>query len=857
METLSSENDLVYKIEDNEIFNSKLFEHGVYNSGTLSIYPGLTQEEDNFQDGLIKLKYKNINFSIFPSQINMNFSDKNIKVKVGSFTHLKLLKEKFNYKNPVFRKISNKEFSPLVNPEKIKDFQFIDEEIIIMENTEENNYYDSYKEFTTIIEKIDIYNRTIKIKNLSLNFKKYFFNYDFIIDTEKEIPIFHSSLRYKIHSDIIAHLKRKEKIYAICGAFGIGKSFTSLIIQRKIYKIYKTLYINLANNEEINQLKDTIIKEIFFLKLDEKDFNSLINKILSSNYNDIWEIIIDIDNYCSDKKVKYLLILDQYQKETDKNENLFNLKVEKIFLLSSINDEDVKDNLVSQIKKKVNSRLNYKYYINLGIQNSYFDYYSKNENNNVIDCAKRFNYLPISFFLLETLFQWKILDFLNFQYDSILKSLTKFYNNVDINHIKALHINNKINNQFDIEVKKVSINLNDFLNKIKYIPLKFISYIIINNLSLELYYAFEYIKKPLDCIIKYKDGLNALLEKNEEGMIKGRKFENVIFYKFILNKSLFDIDGFINVDKIVNMILVDEYKNIDINDLKNKNCVLISQNNFYGEDYDFAVLYPKKGEIILIQAKYKLDNNNVNDKNYYTDGVKISIILNAVLNNLNINLNKIYLLYLSTCEYNNKSSFDILSNKNINCIFYNVTKDYFTMNFKEYIYTYEPSESSEIYPNSKNFTPQIYCIRNKVEELILKMAEISHKDKKNDIINYPNLDKYNDFINYLKANKIENEFIKHLGEFCTNILKEYSIAQLVLDKQYILFFKETEENEINFNDKMFIVYEKSQKLKYYDIYNKKKIKGYSILKNNDFKNFCYIIGRWIDDNIINLDEKNE
>ena len=152
METLSSENDLVYRIEDNEIFNSKLFEHGVYNSGTLSIYPGLTQEEDNLQDGLIKLKYKNINFSIFPSQINMNFSDKNIKVKVGSFTHLKLLKEKFNYKNPVFRKISNKEFSPLVNPEKIKDFQFIDEEIIIMENTDENNYYDSYKEFTTIIE---------------------------------------------------------------------------------------------------------------------------------------------------------------------------------------------------------------------------------------------------------------------------------------------------------------------------------------------------------------------------------------------------------------------------------------------------------------------------------------------------------------------------------------------------------------------------------------------------------------------------------------------------------------------------------------------------------------------------------
>ena len=54
------------------------------------------------------------------------------------------------------------------------------------------------------------------------------------------------------------------------------------------------------------------------------------------------------------------------------------------------------------------------------------------------------------------------------------------------------------------------------------------------------------------------------------------------------------------------MELDKNYKNINIEDIKQKECVFIIQSIFNDKDYDFAILYPKKGEIILIQAKYKI-----------------------------------------------------------------------------------------------------------------------------------------------------------------------------------------------------------------------------------------------------------
>ena len=78
------------------------------------------------------------------------------------------------------------------------------------------------------------------------------------------------------------------------------------------------------------------------------------------------------------KKIKFLLILDQYKSKRDPNKNLLKLKVDKIFLLSSMNDKDIKRNLVSQIKWDKKLDFKYAYYITFGIKNYI-------ENNNLLD----------------------------------------------------------------------------------------------------------------------------------------------------------------------------------------------------------------------------------------------------------------------------------------------------------------------------------------------------------------------------------------------------------------------------------------------------------------------------------------
>ena len=316
---------------------------------------------------------------------------------------------------------------------------------------------------------IDIYSPYAKIKFLNLNFQKYFAKHISNIDEEKEISIFRSMTRFDLYKEISNFIiKGKEKIYAVCGPFGIGKSFTSLILQKHLFTDYKSLYINLSNNEEINQLKETIIKEIYFLKLNEIEFNSLIQKILTSNYNEIWEIIKEIDDFCSNNELDFLLILDQYQKANDKNGNVFNLKVKRIFLLNSINDEEFKDALVSQIQKKDEAKIKYKYILNLDFEVSYFEKYTKKMDIKIKECLKIFDFLPIYFFLLENSFKWDVLNFLNFQFLSILKNLKKFFDKFNIGYIEKLHNENKINEQSNLSVTFNNIKIEEFLkNSIK------------------------------------------------------------------------------------------------------------------------------------------------------------------------------------------------------------------------------------------------------------------------------------------------------------------------------------------------------------------------------------------------------
>ena len=107
---------------------------------------------------------------------------------------------------------------------------------------------------------------------------------------------------------------------------------------------------------------------------------------------------------------------------------------------------------------------------------------------------KIFDFLPIYFFLLENSFKWDVLNFLNFQFLSILKNLKKFFDKFNIGYIEKLHNENKINEQSNLSDTFNNIKIEEFLKNIKYIPLKYISFKIIDDSLVELYYAFKYVK---------------------------------------------------------------------------------------------------------------------------------------------------------------------------------------------------------------------------------------------------------------------------------------------------------------------------------------------------------------------------
>ena len=334
METITNDDNLQYQLNSKLINIKDLFKFNNFNKSKALDIVGNNFSIDR-KKGLVKFKLKDIEFDTFLSGINYKLMDKNKTGKFYSYKHLEKLLTKYEYKNPVYFRKDSKNINPLINIRDIKDFQFL-LEISIHESTD---CIDSIKK--TYIELKSIYNKEISeeekiyINELSPNFKKYFIktNIDF---GNKQIPIFFSPKRNNIISEILNFIDKnnKQKIYALCGPFGIGKSFTSLLIQKILfYENYPTLYINLSSNGNINDLKNMIIKELFFLIFDKEKYINESKEIFNKIVYNIWEIIILIDEFCDQNKIEYLLILDQYQQLMDEKKQINSLKVKKIFLL--------------------------------------------------------------------------------------------------------------------------------------------------------------------------------------------------------------------------------------------------------------------------------------------------------------------------------------------------------------------------------------------------------------------------------------------------------------------------------------------------------------------------------------------
>ena len=446
-----------------------------------------------------------------------------------------------------------------------------------------------------------------------------------------------------------------------------------------------------------------------------------------------------------EKYNKIYIILDQYQKKYNEN-NLFDIFVDiKILLLSSINDFDVKENLIMKYENDVIEELKIKnqenkleekaekkiikyHYIDDLINENYYDddgfkelikdkIKKKNEDKdkvkNEIDkefesvykIMKYFDFIPKYFF--EYLYYYdSIYDILFYEYSNIMKKLDYFlhYKNIDIKIIENLITKKYLVQKNDPNVK--TLNKKDFINNIKFIPLKYINYKECNNNEFYFYYSFtgfaEMIREFID-VQKNKD----LFFSSQCGSDRGIKFESLVEYKIRVYKK-FNIDGFFQVNTLINMDPTTNYINCNKEYITSKNRIFIDQKNKLGEDYDFAIYLPKSSQLLLFQAKYLINFPNVKySKSSHENSAKILLQKFNLL--MNSQVSEVFLLYISSIFYNydnRKDAINVLTKKRINCIFYSYITDSFYFNFRDKVTDFNLTNSLLLIPDSGYYVEQ-------------------------------------------------------------------------------------------------------------------------------------------------------
>jgi len=828
-------------------------------------------------------------------------------IKIYSYEHLKLILKKLEYKRPIyFSKFYNK--SVFIDADKIQETKF-DKDRNIEIREKEDDYeiikkiYDNLKS-TYIESKINftydflnpnyndyyslsnmkLINLTKKFKYIRTNTRDYILNkiQDFIMssDSQNEITM------QENNNELI--LKENDPyLLPVCGPHGTGKTITSLFIHKYLFSIgIKGIYLNLKyySNDNI-KLKDKIkvlIKECFFIVENENELYKLYNQFIK--LNDIYDIIPIIKNFIENKKDKnkFYIIMDQYQHKYNFKEILRLITNIKIFLLSSINDKDVKLNLVQKYKEEFGFKLEkivqdniknprdiirYNYIENL-IDSSYFkddifrnifidkisQYEKEEEKKNdeikrVYYILEKFNFIPKYVFEYINYYDYQILDLLFNEYSNIIQKLNLFTDlgTINVNELSKLFEHDPLNKKVYFSNNK-TFTKKTFVEFLDYIPLKYISYN--KNKNGEYYFKciFPLFKTILKKFIDYKRAKNIVL-LSKDGQLKGINFEYLLKIKLGCFKRL-KIDGYLKVNRLIHMDLTKKYKNINQQYFKLKNNILIDQKINEGKDYDFGIYQPKKYSLILIQSKYIINNNTLkHDRTYYKNTAKKA--LKAFNNNTKEDAKKVYILFMSSVEFNYKNRDNVinkLENYKINCIFYSIIYDIFTLDFYNYIDEIQCNDSFMIIPNIKSYEPQ-KALDNQNFEIKTKLEEEKcNKDiillKKRNMKSFSLKEMRNQIIQYIKKSKLINEdIIKHLGSF-KEMNRYLEIEEFEIDKitEYVLIFYLDDSGKFNNEKNLGLIYY-DDKYKYcLDFKEKQNYEDYNLLIDNFAENFYYAIG---------------
>ena len=491
-------------------------------------------------------------------------------------------------------------------------------------------------------ENLIIYNNTISYAKYSYdgnildadtfkpeNLSKYF--YDYILYTSKNdtFEYDYTENRKKLYSFLEKLLCSNElNFFKFCGPTSTGKSTTLLKFSRKynniIYLNLKVIY-HLELDNKTFDCYNLIIYEFGRLEFEDDNekekFQDFLNKNCKSKPSMF--IINEILNYIKDQDC--IIIFDQFKIKYisktyfNKIEELIKISSLKLILCSSINEKDIRDEVI----KTINTFRGNITELNSFTQGYYFyfaeNFFKREISNNVEldDLFQLFDYKPkFKYLILNCENTHNEIEEIKSNIKDKIKNFFKYEKDLDLCKI-LLNIKNKINIKYEYS---------QFLNIIEKVPMKY--YILIFEKEyFKINYIFEFMKvlereniTPKECT-NYFQQKKYLLDKSFDGKVKGEFFEMSAKF-FIKNKSVLPmvIDVTINVKDKVGMKIIenkdDKFEKI-IHNIQKDNPKIIKKSNQNKEKEIKLVKKLLKENDIDNKEKLDIKYSNKKNINYY------------------------------------------------------------------------------------------------------------------------------------------------------------------------------------------------------------------------------------------------
>ena len=464
-----------------------------------------------------------------------------------------------------------------------------------------------------------LYPNDFNFKYLDKYFNKYFIYNNEPLESIKYIQ---NEERKKLFNYLNEFIFMGEiHFFKICGPSNNGKSTSLLVYSRKmtniVYFNLKVIYELYFSN--INHLLELLMYELCRIKLndnEQKNFYDFFNSIQDKTP---WDIIYRIINYFLNKKI--IFIFDQFKKE--RVDYFFFKKIEqiikdskiKIIICSSINDKDIREEIIKSIQKNNTNPLHlsietqqyYFYFSNLLDKTIIMDNIQKKENE---EYYEMFDYNPKYVFLLENS-------------ENI---------NTEINKIEN-HIKKKIKETFDYKNYsleaiffflsfKVNKNLN-YTNDISVLnitPLKYFT-LILEKDFFQIKYTFKFIETiSNNCLFNFDMDIFFQEKKYKNDPffdgIKGDYFE-ASAKKYNEEKNIFpeNITHELNVNNIIGL---EESENDNNYYLFSQKSNILNEKNIKNDDeYNEYINKEIKNINEELNAYNKEEIENKKDINYY------------------------------------------------------------------------------------------------------------------------------------------------------------------------------------------------------------------------------------------------